>query len=239
MPLNLPEIVSELSPSRLKPYRRLDGVPNTLVAIESMYLLNDVSKHFYVPLQLVEVALRNRINSVIATWSESENWYQTIPCSDESKAAVRQAISYAEGEIRGRSVSPDDVVCRLMFGFWTYMLDKPYRNSKDKSLHIWNHHRMVDAFPGKPAHITVGTVFDRLLELNDLRNRLFHHEPIWKSGSVVSVDDAMNVVSGKYSRLCEMLRWLSPEQAALLNGWGFHGRFQKSRETGRLKRLMW
>lgn len=65
MPINQQEVVSELSSSRLQPYRRLGGVPNTLAAIESLYLLNEVSQHLYVPLQLLEVALRNRISAVI------------------------------------------------------------------------------------------------------------------------------------------------------------------------------
>lgn len=239
MPINQQELVSELSSSRLQPYRRLGGVPNTLAAIESMYLLNEVSQHLYVPLQLVEVALRNRISAVIKKWSNRDDWYLHIPCTAKSQSAVQEAIRLASIEVRGRAPSHDDVLCRLMFGFWAYMLDKPYRNSKQKGLYIWDQFRIRDAFPGMPRNLTIGALHSRLIEMNDLRNRLFHHEPIWKSQRVASIEDAMHVISGKHEQLCDVLKWLSPEQAGLLSGWGFHGRFNKAIDVTRLGRKLW
>ena len=239
MPINQPEIVSELSSNRLQPYRRLGGAPNTLAAIESMYLLNEVSQHLYVPLQLVEVALRNRINAVVKQWSAKDDWYLRIPCTPKSQVAVTEALRLASREVKGRSPSADDVLCRLMFGFWAYMLDKPYRNSKDTGLYIWDQFRIREAFPGMPRNLTIQAIHVRLVEMNDLRNRIFHHEPIWKNKSVVNIEDAMQVIASRYDQLCEALKWLSPEQADLLSAWGFHGRFKKATDVSRLGRKLW
>lgn len=211
---------------------------NLSETLKIKYFLNDISQHFYVPLRLVEVALRNRVNEVISRTFGAE-WYDAIPLSATSQKLVAQAKSLAVKEVTSREIVPDDIVCRLMFGFWVFMLDKPYRNTTDSTRHIWTPTTFKAAFPGVGTGLSIATVMDRLKSLNGLRNRLFHHEPIWKNSRVKSVEDAVAVLNAHYSDLCEVLKWLSPEQNALVHAWGFPGRFMKSCTIDRFDRQLW
>lgn len=207
-------------------------------AVRAKYLLNDISQHFYVPLRMVEVALRNRINAAICE-SFPATWYDTLPYSQGGRESVAAAKAGAARDVVNRALVPDDVVCRLTFGFWVNMLDPHYRNAATKSRFIWNQHRFRTAFPGSGPGLTAARVMDRLRQLKDLRNRLFHHEPIWKSKHVNSLPDAVRVLRAKYEEVCEVLGWLSPEQHALINAWGFPGRFQLACNLERFDRHLW
>jgi hypothetical protein len=238
MPLKYTEILTGLSAPRLKTYRRIcPSPPTTLDAIKAHFLLNDITQHFYVPIQLIELILRNQTNAAILNKSGSASWYSTLPVSQQSKNAVAEAIALAQREVSGRAILPDEVVCRLMFGFWAYMYDTQYRDTRNSF--FWDTRTLAMAFPNKPAALSIATLFLRLKEVNDLRNRLFHHEPIWSRTNISSLDEAISNLKQRYENLCEVLTWLSAEQSSLLKAWGFQGRFYMACDKTRFDRQLW
>ena len=241
MPLQYAEIVENLSANRLKTYRtRLSAAPHGLPtpeAVKAYFLLNDISQHFFVPLQLVEVALRNRINDHVTNNKGKAHWYDSVPATLKTKDAVIRAKALAKEEVP--QPTPDDIVCRLTFGFWANLLDAPHRDSAKPDHFIWDQHGFKKVFRGAPAGLRVGVVADRLKRLSSLRNRLFHHEPIWKLTRVTSLASAINAMELHYSELVEVLGWISPDHSSLVHAWSFPGRLAKACDETRFDRSLW
>lgn len=240
MPLQYAEIVENLSANRLKTYRtRLCTVNNGLPtpeAVKAYFLLNDISQHFFVPLQLVEVALRNRIHLHVTASKGKARWYESVPATVKTKDAVARAKSLATEEVA--QPTPDDIVCRLTFGFWANLLEAPHRDTAKPDHFIWDQHGFKKVFRGAPAGLRVAVVADRMKRLSTLRNRLFHHEPIWNSKKVTSVASAIGTMEHHYSDLLEVLDWISPEHGGLLRAWSFPGRLAKACDETRFDRSL-
>ena len=232
-------IINELARARLSSYLTPLGNTQTKDSTKAHFLLNDISQHFYVPLQLIEITLRNKINHHVTQKLGRANWYDLLPATRISQDMVTEAKRLAAVEVTTRPVSSDDVVCRLMFGFWAYMLDTPYRNSADQQRYIWSQHDFKKVFDGAPPGITIGLVMQRLKNINDLRNRLFHHEPVWRAPKVKSMEDAIGILRHKYADMIEVLQWMSPDLHGLIQAWSFPGRFAMACDPSRFDRPLW
>ena len=232
-------VLTDLARPRLSTYLAPLGYVQTKDSTRAHFLLNDISQHFYVPLQLIEIVLRNKIHQHASTVLKRDDWYDFLPATKSSQDMVIEAKRLATAEVTSRSVSHDDVVCRLMFGFWAYMLDAPYRNTADKQRLIWSQHDFKRVFDGAPVGLTISSVMVRLKNLNDLRNRLFHHEPIWRSPKVQSLDEATKVLRQKYLDMLEVLSWMSPDLHGLVHAWSVPGRFALACDTTRFDRDLW
>ncbi len=212
-------IISCLSAAKLKPYKRL-GFKNDWEMVQGYFLLLDVSSHFIAPLQLLEVALRNKMHSAIWALCTKEDWYKTVPISTESKRQVAEALRSARQDL-GSSATPDDIVSRLMMGFWVYLLDTPYRTTGPNNL--WQKCK-DEVFPAAKTE-SIASIFDELKTLNKLRNRLFHHEPIWKASGINNMTVALARTSSQYDRVLKVLKWISPEKHSVVLGLHMKKRF--------------
>lgn len=237
------EITNGLTNLRLQTYRKqLTAPPHALPtrdAVKAYYLLNDLSQHLFMPMQLVEVLLRNKLNHHITQLKRSQDWYNSIPVTAKSQQQVVAAIDQAIRETGRHVPLAQDVVCRLTFGFWVQLLASPYRSTKNPRIRLWGTTSYRNVFPGASPDLTLGSAFDRLQLLNKLRNRLFHHEPIWRQGKVSSIEEAIIEIQNKYDNIVEVVGWLSPESLALLNAWSFHGRMSKAADSTRFDRNLW
>ena len=243
MPVKYAEVIDDLSKLRLKTYRthltEAEHGLTTAQAVKAYFLLNDISQHFFVPMQLVEVVFRNRLNDHLKATRKNPHWYKTVPATETSRRLVENAIGQAQREKESPKPAADDVICRLTFGFWTHLLDAPHCDAARQDHFIWDQHTFRSLFPGAPADIGLGKVRRRLQDLNKLRNRLFHHEPIWRSDRVNSVETAITEMQSKYDDLLEILGWFSPEKLDLLKAWSFHGRLAKAADAERFDRALW
>lgn len=243
MPVQYSDVIDCVSPVRLNTYKQAflsqpSGAPlATAPAVKAYFLLNDISQHFFVPLQLVEVTLRNKLNAHIKRKKNNPRWYDVVPVGQSNLDKVHKAKTFASNS--NIHYQPDDVVCRLMFGFWVSLLGTEYRNTRRPMQCIWDQFALRQVFPGAPSGLTLGLIFNRLTHLNDLRNRLFHHEPIWKSGNVSSLEDAIARLQHQYNEVIEALNWLSPEMKALTFAWSFPGRMAKACDVSRFDRELW
>lgn len=147
-------------------------------------------------LSYFEVALRNRVHWSMSGFysrgtSQSIHWYDTI--RGQLKPGTQKAIDKIR-TIRGpRGVlthripapSPDEIVSRVTFGFWPAILaviDQRYAGQL-----------LPGIFPSHSLNInprswTVGATRKNALafiyELNEMRNRIAHHEPLWKFSAI-------------------------------------------------------
>jgi hypothetical protein len=153
-----------------------------------------VGQSFHFPLQAIEVALRNVIHRALSNkfgpdwWSNAQarNVLGAGRCEEIDKAAIRIRRKY------GIAPETDHIVASLMLGFWAAMLKRQYNAP------IWDH-EAVGAFPHLAGH-SIRDVSSTANGLQDLRNRIFHHEPLMGRS-----------LSDEYGSLLKLLGWICPE----------------------------
>ncbi|MBO9878481.1 Abi family protein [Xanthomonas sp. D-99] len=159
----------------------------------ALYGLNTrLSESLYTPLQTLEVALRNRIHTVLAE-AKGDEWYSDAAAVLLS-AHQSEQISKAIDELgkAGKPVTPGGVVASLTFSFWTTMFNKDYETLWQQTLH-----RIVD--PTASKGLKRKSFSGPLARIRVLRNRIAHHEPIlnWN-------------LSKHHNEILGLIEWLSP-----------------------------
>jgi hypothetical protein len=150
---------------------------------------------FHLPIQSVEIALRNRINAVlVATFGA--DWWQESAFLTVAEKRQREQIDDVKARItkRGQVIVTGQIVAGLSFGFWVSMLDARYNPS------VWSHSLTV-GFPHLPAGKSRHHLQKASRHIANFRNRIWHHEPIFKAN-----------ITAEYSRCMEILAWLCPHK---------------------------
>lgn len=162
----------------------------------ALYLWNaQLGEAFHVPIQAAEVALRNRINAALVVQFGDE-WWRADPFLKLAKPHQKNDIDTAIGRIANRKsdLCTAQVVASLSFGFWSGMLAPAY------NVEIWSKHLGI-AFPHLPDGVKRGDLFERARKVNALRNRISHHEPIFRQN-----------LSQEYADILEFLGWICPRK---------------------------
>lgn len=174
-------------------------------AIE-LYTLNaQLSEALYIPLQMLEVALRNRIHSIMGAAKGGE-WFD-MPEHQINPTQTQMLIKTKRDLVNaGKGAAPGAVVAGLTFGFWTAMLGREYENLWQTTLK--NIARREDGKGLRRKDFAAP-----LAPIRTLRNRVAHHEPIlhWD-------------LRKHYEFILQMTTWLSPVAAQWCRA---HARFQQ------------
>lgn len=120
-----------------------------------------------------EVLLRNVIHARLAPLSPGERWYkdERYPFTQQARKDIGIAIRRAtkNGEAPEK---PGKVVAELYFGFWRFLLGAHYAAT------IWP--KISPGFIGLPRHLRSRSDLEAAAtRVNDLRNRVAHHEPVF------------------------------------------------------------
>ena len=78
----------------------------------------------------------------------------------------------------GKVVTANRVISSMDFGFWTNFLSKEYEDHQSKML-LWPNLLGI-VFPNAPQGINRQDIESEFNRVRELRNRLTHHEAIWK-----------------------------------------------------------
>lgn len=239
--------VQALSHARLSNYRSFFGTTDDAQVL-ALYQWNDeLSACLFRTLRQVEVVLRNQFHKAFSLRygavgaSGSRDWYAYVALGPLSKNKIKDITHRKLGQQflpRMPVPSPDDVVSRLTFGFWPRLLDLN-KDSLNQPidwgpilLEVLPGHRQRQASHwAKQKH--QDALFARLDLCNELRNRIAHHEPIWKLGPLMhegrprqgkpltvqwptptTPEDALIRLRLLYDRVTELLGWLCPNMAA-------------------------
>ncbi|HEU0132383.1 MAG TPA: hypothetical protein VFQ85_15475 [Mycobacteriales bacterium] len=149
----------------------------------------------------MEVLLRNALHQHLtayhATTSRPGEWYDD-PARVLTERA-REDIAAARERVRDRGCTetPGRVVAELSFGFWRFLLAKTYEHT------LWTP-ALAAAFPLlKPLRRT--SIHQPLCRLNELRNRIAHHEPIHARRLTLDYRDLLTVAAA----ICaDTARWI-------------------------------
>lgn len=149
---------------------------------------------------IVEVVTRNAIDEQLRDWSHARrggtSWLASAPLDHRGTEDIRKARERAtrrgkRPEVHGR------VVAELTLGFWRYLTEAKCLTS------LWVP-AVHNAFPNEPADLRrrQRDVAFRLQQLNFVRNRAAHHEPIHQRD--LAKDSALAI---------ELVGWVSPVAA--------------------------
>lgn len=123
----------------------------------------------------------------------------------------------------GKIITPARVIAGMSFGFWTTLLSTKYEDNNSKSL-LWPNLDTV-VFPHLPPGHGMQHVRHAFNRIRSLRNRLSHHEALWKfhyDDPATGLPDYGNPVYGAhascsllrkhYDDILDMIGWMSPDR---------------------------
>ena len=170
------------------------------------------AESLYPALHYLEVGLRNAIYEAVATHLSPVN-IGLPPCwldwPEADTVLYRDAVrTSADDFLRVQSakrailqnshqVDAGRLVAELSFGFWTGLFAGHYgaRAGDDASRKFWPHLLPV-VFPNLPTELRARTRLpEHLKAIRQLRNRAFHHEPLWRRKLKVDLELVMDTVS--------------------------------------------
>ena len=216
--INLSKIRNCTSDARLSSYSRL--INQTSVDEFTLFpymAIQTVTSMFYIPLQTLEICLRNLLHNNICEYYKGrsrkislpgppEKWYLWMPESHEAKTRIQGAIAKANKEISSRPITDDDIVSRFQFGTWIYILKE--RGSNKDPLHFWQGVCRT-VFPNTKCKRQ--EIITTLIKLNGLRNRIFHHEPAWKNARVHDLPSAKRELESLHNKIWDVVYWMSED----------------------------
>jgi hypothetical protein len=108
----------------------------------------------------------------------------------------------------GSGYTHDGLITKLSFGFWTHQFAKKQYAASGNSL--------LNIFPNRPVGVSQKIVFQDLMRINDIRNRIAHYEPICfdKDTGIVST----TIVLHRYDLIRDLLYWLGCNVRSILYG---------------------
>ena len=188
-----------LSPPRLEAYRLSPSDPPRVLI--GRYRWNvALCMSLYAPLGYLEVAFRNSLHDALVATYGAPAWYDLVPGWLLAREQDKIAAAKVELSKRNAPLSPDRLVAELNFGFWTSLLSGSYEQV------IWPK-LLKPVFPHMPRRArTRHTVAGRMNKIRHLRNRVFHHEPIWH----------WKDLRQQHAALEETIRWFEPALSRIL-----------------------
>lgn len=152
-------------------------------------------------LNVLEIALRNALNGRLVQLYGREDWWVAWDGKPRF-ARLLKSIEDVKSKLAARKerVTPDKILAELTFGFWSSLFNAQLQAELWKSLRL--------AFPRCPKDQRKRhTVSAALNQVRDLRNRVFHHEPLlWLTPDLFE----------QHGRGVKVINWLDPQLGAWL-----------------------
>lgn len=156
-----------------------------------------ISEAIYPVLAIFEVSLRNQVNESLKKGLRQDNWYNSLTGTGESR--IREALNDLAKK-RKLVITHSDIIASLTLGFWVSLFNKKLERTH------WKHLRF--AFPNMPINIRQRRFVERHLnDVRELRNRIFHHEPIFWNAQELE---------RRYRELVEVIFWMDKEAHQLV-----------------------
>ena len=210
------EIKKCLSADRLRPYEDMAKLtPYLDIALYNAIQLQ--SSLLFLPLQYLEICLRNKINDSLFEFytkrqkkinlpGSPKEWYLWMP----TNAQTIHNIHIAKNETKGTA---NDIISHLHFGIWKHILNE--RTNNRDPLFFWNG-VVHNIFPN--TTYKKEQIIQQISNITIIRNRLFHYEPIWKpQEKILSIENALHEIEQKYLLIYDFISWMSTALKIYMN----------------------
>jgi hypothetical protein len=174
-----------------------------------------LTQELFTVISCFEVALRNAIDSAVSS-SFGNDWLSDAVAPDgifdtQRCRLTRDNINDAINKLH--TYSHCKLVAELGFGFWRYMFAQHQFNATGRIL--------LCVFPSKPKSSSSlqynnTFVFNQLAQLNGIRNRMAHHEPICFIPGQPIRDTTY--ARQHYNLILQLFQWMQIDESALLYG---------------------
>jgi len=179
-----------MSPERLGSYEQYMGTPDGAVELYEWNLA--ISAAMFETLGAMEVILRNAFHRELAARHlERGRWLDGKGRQDIATARERATGWGKQPELEGK------VLAELSFGFWRYLVAKRYQTTAWPALQ--NTFVLHPAAPSAPR----AEIEDRMQRIHVLRNRIAHHEPVFRRN-----------LNHDYADMLTLVTWISTEGTA-------------------------
>lgn len=174
-----------------------------------------ISQQLFTVISCFEVALRNAIDKELGL-KFGNDWLKDAILSNgifDNKACSLTKKNINEAILKLHIYNHNKLVAELGFGFWRFMFAKSQFNATDKIL--------LRVFPSKPKTTLAIQynnvyIFNQLAELNKIRNRIAHHEPIcFVAGKAIK---SSMYIREHYSLILQLFQWMQIDESSLLYG---------------------
>lgn len=240
--MTIQAITESLSTARFATYQLpiLGGTsPEQCLGI---YLWNKQLASAFLPaLQIIEISLRNAIYQSRIAHEEEQielNFQQRDWVKEKNKidklwfvnAFKKQNNFIAWNNIQTaakqltfekKPLNVENFISKLTLGFWVSLVHKDFDIQKNSYLTLWPHLRKrvfpnaINSTTGTP--LSINSIGNELKEINKIRNRLSHHEPLWRNKKAYQVEDVINKVIEHYDRCLKVIYWINPSNLKLLD----------------------
>jgi len=203
--------------SAVRMNRYLTACGNNSRKAMTLYRKNlHLSQELFTIICCFEVALRNKINCHF-TGIYGNNWLRNSistggmfdnPSCHRAKEVINKSLTKLSV-----NYSHTKLLAELDFGFWRYLFAQPQFRAGGQTL--------LQIFPSKPTSTPTMQynntyIFNQLEQVNTLRNRIAHHEPVCflPSQSVINTTYARQ----RYNLILQLFQWMNIDEQSLLYG---------------------
>jgi len=189
-------------------------------------------------LTAAEVTLRNAIDSALTRdlglfwWKGTKLHYNSFAPGTQpphSVEALKKNFSTAAKQVKrdkkrrygvnNPMPTHHEVIAKTEFSTWEFILDAEFNGPN----RIWPQHLgsvFRGVWPTKKASTMLNSSKDLVKTIREFRNRVSHHEPVWKRYGVQSEADAIAHLHEKIDKIKQLIALVSPEkeQLVLKNG---------------------
>jgi len=204
-----------MSPARMSRY--LNACEGNTKKAMTLYRLNlKLSQEMFTVISCFEVTLRNSINNC-CLGKLGPDWLQNAAASGGifdnpncrlTSVNINEAISKLHA-----NYTHSKLVAELGFGFWRYMFAQRQYSATGRIL--------LATFPARPTSTPIAQynntyVFNQLADINDIRNRIAHHEPIcFQNGHPIK---STAFARQHYLLIIKLLQWMGINEISLFYG---------------------
>jgi len=213
------DFINSLSIDRLKSYEILCPNKDDMDIIGAYHWNLLISQTLYPFIHSIEIALRNSIHQAASQKFETEFWFEKVVINGKSKSMLDDTKNDLYRKFG--QVSASDIVAGLTFGFWTNLLKQKTYTDQFNPHRLWPD-LISSVFPyyarGQDDRKNISNRFE---EIRLIRNRLFHHEPIWKFRHAKTSDACIAELRRKFNDIFKAIGWISKYKRNYLREFGF------------------
>ncbi|MGK6351592.1 Abi family protein [Parapedobacter sp. DT-150] len=171
-----------------------------------------LSQELFTIISCFEIALRNKVDVVYRNAHGAE-WLKNAAINgmfDNQNCRHTKAIILQCLKKLNHNYTPAKLIAEMDFGFWRYLFAQPQFHAGSKIL--------LKAFPAKPTSTPAiqynhSYVFNQLGQINELRNRIAHHEPICFAPGQPLIDTTY--ARQHYNLILQLFQWMNIDESAL------------------------
>ncbi len=194
------ELETYITEERLKPYLVVTNNDFDM-AIELYLLYTRINESLYFPLQNIELIVRNSFYRVIAN-KYGKDWIfekrYLLQGRDKSNDLLIKQINSVIESKRG-NIDSNDLISNLNFGFWTNLLDSNFE------VFFWRPCLRI-LFCNYSKVVLRKEIQTKLKFIKSIRNRVFHHESLFKYNLMDSYKEIIffiSLISDEFSKWTE------------------------------------